>query len=305
MRKTPLTKEQTEDLTAQISMYITANNPVFVCPACGADACREWLTKNAADLPLPAFPSDFERDAVLVRFLKSTGLDRTADSAFIGKLFASARRYTKNDFYAPEYLRRIRVPTVHSGRFTLTEAVYHPYELFQYDMPALNNEIVVPKIGFCTEEVCFPTIYEGNMPWMSACPSEINSMRTDMESAHGRVLTLGLGLGYFPYEVSEKESVESVTVVELSDEVIRLFETYLLPQYPYKEKIKIIHADAHEFMKSVNNGDFDFCFADIWESQVDGAAHYKRLKPYEKKLPDTEFRYWVRDAIEWFLAEES
>lgn len=304
MREIPLTKEQSEDLTAQISMYISANAPVFKSPAEGPEECRRWIKMNAAGLPVPPFSNDPERDAVMAAFVKKTGLDRTADCAFLAKLFASARRYSWSEFNEPSYFRKVRVPTVERGRFTLTESCYEPFELFQYDMPAMGDSIVVPKIGYCTERVCFPSVYEGDMPWMSACPSEINSMKQDIEDAHGKVLTLGLGLGYFPFAASEKPEVESVTVVELSEEVIGLFNEYLLPQYPHGGKIKVVHADAHEYMKTVKNGEFDYCFADIWESQVDGAGHYKRIRPYEQKLPETEFRYWVRDAIEWFIEQE-
>ncbi|MDO4493735.1 MAG: hypothetical protein Q4C53_07630 [Clostridia bacterium] len=295
-----MTKEQSEDLTAQISMYISANAPVFECPECA----EAYLETHAAGLPLALPSTDAIRDTVMLAFVRKTGLDRTADRAFLKKLFASAVRYSRDDFRNTAYLKNVHVPTVRKGRFTLTEAEYRPFELFQYDMPDLKADTVVPKIGFCTEAVRFPAIYEGDMPWMSACPSEINSMREDIAAAHGKVLTLGLGLGYYPYAVSELPGVESVTVVELSGEVIDLFREYLLPQYPNKEKIRIIHADAHEYMRTVRDGQYDFCFADIWESQIDGAEHCKRLFPVEKRLPHTEFRYWVRDAIDWFLEGE-
>ena len=36
---------------------------------------------------------------------------------------------------------------------------------------------------------------EGVIPWMSVCPSEINSMARHIDKAHGRALALGLGLG--------------------------------------------------------------------------------------------------------------
>ena len=66
-------------------------------------------------------------------------------------------------------------------------------------------------------------------------------------SAFGNVLTFGLGLGYYAYMVSEKESVESVTIVEMNEDVIQLFKKYVLPQFKNAEKIKIIKADAFEY----------------------------------------------------------
>ena len=49
------------------------------------------------------------------------------------------------------------------------------------------------------------------------------------------------------YMVSEKENVETVTVVDTNEDVIRLFKKYILPQFKNAHKIKIIAADAFEY----------------------------------------------------------
>ena len=58
-----------------------------------------------------------------------------------------------------------------------------------------------------------------------------------LKKAHGRVLTFGLGLGYFTYHAAENPEVESVTVVDISPDVIALFKEQILPQFPHKEKV--------------------------------------------------------------------
>ena len=55
---------------------------------------------------------------------------------------------------------------------------------------------------------------------MLVTPNEVHTMKADIEKAHGKVLTYGLGLGYFPFMTSRKEEVTSVTVVERSSDVI-------------------------------------------------------------------------------------
>lgn len=79
-------------------------------------------------------------------------------------------------------------------------------------------------------------------------PSEIETMRAPIEEATGRVVTFGLGLGYFAYMVSEKPDVTSLDIVERSEEAIALFERNILPQFPNKEKIRIIRSDAFGFL---------------------------------------------------------
>ena len=72
---------------------------------------------------------------------------------------------------------------------------------------------------------------------MSISPNEVFTMDQPIKKAKGKVLTLGCGMGYFAYMVSLKEDVESITIVELEQSVINLFEIYLLPQFENKDKI--------------------------------------------------------------------
>lgn len=71
---------------------------------------------------------------------------------------------------------------------------------------------------------------------MSVTPNEIETMRAPIARAHGRVLTFGLGIGYFAFMAASKADVESVTVVEREAAVIRLFTRLLLPQFPCAQK---------------------------------------------------------------------
>mgnify|MGYP003309616157 CR=1 FL=1 len=55
-----------------------------------------------------------------------------------------------------KYLKNIKVPTVSNGNVLLTNACYEKGEFFQYDMPKLSEELVVPKLGFFNSRVFFP-----------------------------------------------------------------------------------------------------------------------------------------------------
>ncbi|MBE6671627.1 MAG: hypothetical protein E7593_05435 [Ruminococcaceae bacterium] len=244
---------------------------------------------------------DFETFYVVKQFCDKLNIWDYADNEYLSKLFKNAKRHTKENFYNDPYLKNIKVPTVNYGNILLLNVSYEKGEFFQYDMPKLSEDIVVPKIGFFDDSVFFPSVYEGEMPWVSVIPSEINSMQIDVDKAFGRCLVLGLGLGYYPYMISLLDNVKSITIVEISEKIITLFEKYILPQFEHKEKIKIVHADAIEFMKTVEKDEYDYCYADIWEGQADGAALYTQIKPHEKRLPYTRFAYWIEDEIRWYL----
>ena len=247
------------------------------------------------------YSGNFETFYVIKRFCDKLDLWKYADEEYIRKLFENAKCMNKLFFYDDLYLKNIKIPTVSRGDILLLNACYEKGEFFQYDMPDFRNDIIVPKLAFFNSNVFFPSIYEGNMPWVSVCPSEINSMKKDIDKAEGRCLVLGLGLGYFPYMISFLDKVKSITIIEINEKIISIFEDYILPQFKYRDKIKIIRSDAIEFLKNVERDEYDFCYADIWEGQADGAPLYLQIKKHEKRLPYTRFAYWIEDEIKWYI----
>jgi spermidine synthase len=133
-------------------------------------------------------------------------------------------------------------------------------------------------------------------------PNETNTTKPAINFSEGKVLTYGLGLGYFAYMSALKENVESVTVVERSRDVIDLFKKYILPQLPNPEKLEIVESDAFEFAeKRMQEGGYNTVFTDIWHDPSDGCDLYLRMKTYEKLLPDAKFVYWVEDTLKLYI----
>jgi len=139
---------------------------------------------------------------------------------------------------------------------------------------------------------------------MTLQPNEMVTTWPAIGKARGRVLTFGMGLGYFTYHAAEKPEVESVTVVDISGEVLDLFRTHILPQFPHKEKVKLIQKDAYAFAENDMAGNFDFVFADIWHDAGDGREPYLKMKQYERRFPDIEFDFWLEDTIKCYLNED-
>ena len=147
------------------------------------------------------------------------------------------------------YLKNIRFPDTATRHWKFTHYSYRPYEAFICnDIDIDRNLREVPQIGFFRERFAYPAVEQDGREWMAVKPSEIETMRAPIEEATGRVVTCGLGLGYFAYMVSEKPDVTSLDIVERSEEAISLFERHILPQFPNKEKIRIIRSDAFGFL---------------------------------------------------------
>lgn len=299
-------KEQSLAFTRAVSSYIIRCAPVVSYTDEDVKKAEAGFSDEEKEILREAgwLGEDFESFYVTNRFVNGIGLQDRASDRFLQLLYQNARKLDASAFRQDSYLAHIRAPEKKIGRFQLKNVSYQRGEILQYAMPDLSAPITVPRLGFFSEEVTFPAVYEGEMPWVSVCPSEISSMSPDVMRAHGRVLVLGLGLGWYPYRISLLPSVKSVTVVELSGEVIRLFRDHLLPQFEQGEKLHLVQADAFDYLEQLKPGQFDFCYADIWESQTDGADAYKRIQPFERRLPGTEFAYWIREQILWQLSQD-
>ena len=187
-----------------------------------------------------------------------------------------------------------------AGAFELGYASYRPYELFVADdLRAYPDGAVLPVLGYFAQPFAYPVLTENGREWMTATPNEINTIRPMAEAAHGHVLTLGLGLGYFAFHALLNPRVESVTAVERSADAIRLFRERILPAFPRPERLTILQADAFAAAPALyQSGQYDFVFADLWHDAADGLPMYERLKHME--VPGPEYRYWIEKTLEFY-----
>ena len=116
----------------------------------------------------------------------------------------------------------------------------------------------------------------------------------EIDEATGDVLVCGLGLGYYPFMVSLKKDVKSITVIEKDPNIIKIFKENLFKFFPNKDKIHIVQDDAIKYLKETRNN-FTYCFIDLWHNPEDGLPLYLRLKPLEKK--NTKYAYWLETGI--------
>ena len=152
----------------------------------------------------------------------------------------------------------------------------------------LNDYMI---LGAIKKDVNIPVLKEGATIWMSPTLAEQNTINPFIDKAVGNVLTFGLGLGYFPYMCSLKEEVNSITIVEFNKEVIDLFNDYILPQFEYKDKIKIIHGDMFDYLREEFLNEFDYTFVDIWKDNEHGLEVLTKI--FEKLNYKGNIDYWI------------
>ena len=275
-------------LTRLYADYLEHYNEII-----NADMMRELCSDGQID----------EKDGFVAILCQIFGLDYDA-SAFDRSLIRDyitpsvrvldAEKYRNNPYY-----KNILIPNIKEGRWELKKEKYPAYRgVIAADMIMQDNFREIPPLGFFKEEFEFPAVLEDGNEWMTLTPVDLDTSDEAIERAHGKVVTFGLGLGYYAYMVSEKPSVDSITVVEKSTDVIALFEKHILPQFSHPQKVRIVNADAFEYAETQMPKEcFDLAFVDTWRDASDGAPMYERMKKLEHLSPNTEFVYWIENVL--------
>lgn len=226
-------------------------------------------------------------------------------SGFLKRMLPYITIYDAEELAANPYFQKIRMSKVQEGAFRFEETPFLDGEIFFDREPASAGYSRINTLGVFNGTISYPAFYEGERCWMSITPNETVTMEEPVRQARGRVLTLGLGLGYYAYMVHLKDEVESVTIVEREPEVIDCFARMLLPQFDHPEKIRIIQADAIEFLKELIDSSctYDYMFADIWQNPVNGMEAYLVLKAQEHRFKKMACDYWIEESFIGCLEE--
>lgn len=191
----------------------------------------------------------------------------------------------------------LRLQTGRFGRFTLSservlagERDYLGMRFGELPLPCDADRYVL------TEE-----LPDGrHIVWMASSPAEMVSHYEPIDRARGRVLTAGLGLGYFAMAAAAKPDVTDVTVIEQSDDVIRLIWPQLQPQ---SAKLSLRQGDAFRVLDALaqEGQRYDLIYLNIWPDNR--AAHlWELIVPLKAKArrllsPGGHLLCWVEDEI--------
>ncbi|MDD5869837.1 MAG: hypothetical protein PUC74_10785 [Succinatimonas sp.] len=192
-------------------------------------------------------------------------------------------KYTKilkvEDYYTKQYWKQVKVDTCEYGDISLYNETMPPLTLIICDSLVYKKPLLsLPTIGFFEENYDAPILKYKGTAYYSLGPKEIIAQDKVLDTVHGKVLNLGVNLGYFAFNASEKEDVEKVTIIENNQDLINLFKAKILPQFTNPEKIEIIHADYFEYMENLKDKEFDCCFLDIFDNGKDLLSYLKMKK---------------------------
>ena len=208
-----------------------------------------------------------------------------------------------DNYKSNPYLKALNGLVFKEKGWTLKNVRRSAFTLCPYQEEYAYGSNYALKMGIATfdKDYIYPSISLYDQEWMSLNQHEIRTMETPIALARGNVLTLGLGLGYFAFMASNKEEVNEVHIVEMDLELIQLFNKYLLPLFPHREKIHIHKADAYYFIDNVNDNDYDYIFSDLWQDVSDGVASYLKLKRVFVNFKKTTCSYWIEGSIISYL----
>jgi len=150
------------------------------------------------------------------------------------------------------------------------------------------------------ENITYPVLFEGTRVWMSITQDEVRSHAVALQVARGRVLTSGLGLGYYVARIAERQEVTAIDIVERSAEVAKLV-------YPHvrSRKTNLHVQDIFDFQPG---GKYDAIFIDIIaEYSAEDLVHTvaplrHRLRRY--LLPGGDLIFWQEDYMREQLHRE-
>jgi len=153
-----LTRQQRSVLEAgvEVARIIAARNPTEYYTPIQLEKARSLYTPDQLK-DIEENYCEFETFFVISMFFQDHAIPRFADRLTQILLYKNARKLDKTAFRENPYLARIKIPTVTEGKYTLTEARYAKGEIFQYDMPDFDAEYTVPKLGFFSSPVRFPS----------------------------------------------------------------------------------------------------------------------------------------------------
>ncbi len=213
------------------------------------------------------------------------------------------------EFKENPYYKRIKLDK--NKKYKINDLVlsydfYNPYECFLYknievDSSSFYKEI--NKMGYFNEAFSFLSIAKNNKTWMSITPHEINSMKEDIIKVKGKILVLGLGLGYFTFMASIKQDITNIDVIELDKDIISLFNNHLFNQFEYKNKINIINDDALSYLTNNDLSSYDYIYIDIYHNSFDALYFYLKINNIleNKSFDESKVLFWIDKEIKCYI----
>ena len=163
--------------------------------------------------------------------------------------------------------------------FSRVMTPHYVYLLSDWGKSISKNDIA--KLVLYKEPFPFYVVSKNDKVISRLSPFELSAMRRPLANAKGKIITYGIGTGYFICMAAKSDKVKSITVVEQDDRISHIFTNGILPKFDGAEKIKIIHGTP---LKPVI-GDFDFCYINSFMVvDLNTFKQYLRIKDIHSTL---------------------
>jgi hypothetical protein len=132
--------------------------------------------------------------------------------------------------------------------------------------------------------------------WMSMSPMEIESQEIGCQHASGRVVVMGLGMGWAAANAALHPAVTQVTVVEFDPEVIdAVRQSGLFEQLPpeARARVQVIQGDAHQYRPDTPA---DTLLADIW-LPLFGAERDAEVRQMQANTGARRVYFWGQEMV--------
>jgi hypothetical protein len=198
-----------------------------------------------------------------------------------------------------DYLNQVCIPEGKSGSYAIEHFTYPAgKELctanLRHAMMSMGAQ-KIKKVVYDSPTKWHRLTYERGV-WMTDIPSEQEQHRKLLEKFEGHVLVGGLGLGLAANWLAKRKHVKSVTVVEVSEEVIELVQPHIRDP---RKIVNVVHADLLEFLRR-RGLRYDWAFYDIWQSDGEG-TFFDTVIPLRElsagHVCDTSVVCWNEDVM--------
>lgn len=266
------------------------------------DRCRFNLTHDTKNDFIGMRISSASEKPIQKKMHKAGFAEFNGSSESWPSLYLSVDEWEKTPYHSAVHLDLVK-----SSHFSFQVETMRGNELFNYDEiqkdpeRELNDWMKLRSMDRNFEAIC---LFQDDQDWMIDAPGEAATNDKPALKAHGKVLTFGLGIGYFIFMAMRNPNVTSIDCVESSPEVIQMFKRFLLPQFPTANiPLNIIHGDAFVLWNKSFLSQYDYVYTDIYQSSLDGLKVINRL--LEQYIPPLEQAdFWIENScfeVMWTL----
>lgn len=137
-------------------------------------------------------------------------------------------------------------------------------------------------------------LMRGPDTWMSTSPMELESQEIGIRLSRGHVLIFGLGMGWCAVNCALRDEVESVTVVELDEDVLALHRMLdLAAQLPpqARDKLHIVQGDAYAY---IPDRPVDLLMPDIWLPFMN-IGRVEEVRAMQARVQARDIYFWGQE----------